>query len=116
MKIAVVGPGALGCLIATRLPLLHQHPVLIDYKQDRVAYFNKEGIFYSSPGSAEKNNFAITTALATNVSDNFDIIIFCVKSYSLERTISSCKSLLSKDTVSLFMQNGISLLKPTLAT
>lgn len=116
MKIAVVGPGALGCLIATRLHLLNQSPVLIDYKQDRAAHLNNEGIFYSTAESLEKTHFPIKTVLANSVSEDFDVIIFCVKSYSLKRSISSCKSLLSKDTISLFMQNGISHLKPNIET
>ncbi len=116
MKIAVVGPGALGCLIATRLHLLGQSPVLIDYKQDRATHLNSEGIYYSSPANIEKTHFPIKTTLACSVTEQFDIVIFCVKSYSLKRTISSCKSLLSKDTISLFMQNGISHLKPNIKT
>ncbi len=112
MNIGIVGPGALGCLLAARLHLAGYAPVLIDYKENRAALLNRHGVIFSS--NEEKVHIPVKTALPDKIEEDFDIIVFCVKSYSLQKSIELCDSLLQKCRLALFMQNGISHLHPQL--
>lgn len=109
MKIAVVGPGALGCLITTRL---HQSgcketPLLIDYKEDRAQFLCNQGITYSNKSQSSVHNITVALPQAGSASSP-DIIIFCVKSYSLQASLQLCEPLLTSSSLALFLQNGIS--------
>ena len=112
INIGIVGPGALGCLLAARLQLAGYAPVLIDYKKDRASLLNEQGITLSCHG--QTTQLPVKTEFHGNCSENFDIIVFCVKSYSLDKSISLCKSLIKNSQLALFMQNGISHLNPEL--
>lgn len=109
MKIAVVGPGALGCLITTRLMEAgcDQSPMLIDYKEDRAQFLCNHGIRYSNKNQCSTYNITVALPhLAAALRP--DIIIFCVKSYSLQASLQLCAPLLSSSSLVLFLQNGIS--------
>ena len=115
MKIAIVGPGALGCLITARLHQsgCNETPILIDYKEERVETLGHAGITYSSTDERHTHNIGVSLPHAAREA-NIDVLIFCVKSYSLAYSLEMCAPLMQSASLALFMQNGISHLTPDL--
>lgn len=106
MKITVVGPGALGCLIAALLKNKTKDEIwLLDEFADRAKKISLEGVRVegmSGPLTARVNATA-------NVHDigSCDLVILCVKSYSTEDACKGIKDLVSEKTGVLTLQNGI---------
>lgn len=106
MKITIVGPGALGCLIAALLKNKTKDEIwVLDEFADRAKKISLEGIRVegmSGPFTAKIN-------ATTNVDDigPCDLVILCVKSYSTEDACKSIKGLVSEKTLVLTLQNGI---------
>jgi len=106
MKIAIVGPGALGCLLAAFLKQRTKEEVwLVDKNPERAKRIADDGI------KIEGINGSFTAKL--NVSANpqeigaTDLVIICVKSYSTEEASKNIKELVSDKTQVLTLQNGI---------
>lgn len=106
MKIAVVGPGALGCLIAASLKNKTKEDVwLLDEFSDRAKRIASDGVeVEGSSGSY--------TAKVNITADGKDIgpcelVILCVKSYSTEEACKELKDIVSDKTSILTLQNGI---------
>ncbi len=108
MRIAIVGPGALGCLFATKLFSAAEHDsiVLIDHRPDRAESLNQQGIICQSESGSETFSVPVFHDLATLPA--VDILFSCVKSYDLQQSISFVKPLLRPETLFIFLQNGIS--------
>jgi 2-dehydropantoate 2-reductase len=80
MKVAVVGPGAMGCLFASRLANAGVATTLVDYLPDRIKRLQNSGIrLDSSDGSITSR-----PDIAPSVPPGQDLVIVCVKSYSTE--------------------------------
>ncbi len=108
MRIAVVGPGALGCLLASKLFLAkstQDEVLLIDHRPERAKLLNRQGIV------VERENH--TTTIPVPVVDRstlvgpFDYIFSCVKSYDLERNLQAITPLFSQNSLPIFLQNGL---------
>ena len=104
MKIAVVGPGALGCLMAAYLSNKNE-TWLLDHDRNRAALLDRQGVILEMnklvvkrPVRATSNPEAIGTA---------DLILLCVKSYSIEKAILSTIPLAGIDSLVISLQNGI---------
>ncbi len=113
MKIAVIGPGALGCLIAAKLFLTAGKDntiVLIDHSPDRAAMLNDQGLIFESD---KKKQHHLTIPVCSKPADMgpVDVIFFCVKSHDLEESLRFASPLLSPTTLLIFLQNGIAHLK-----
>ena len=108
MRIAVVGPGALGCLFATRLFSAAEHDtiMLIDHRPQRAELLNKQGIIYESENGTE--TFPIPVRHDPSTIPAADIIFSCVKSYDLQQSLRFLQPLLTPTTLLIFLQNGIS--------
>ncbi len=78
MKMAVIGPGAMGCLYAARLARAGMKVHLIDHKQARADRLEKTGITVESAGET----FTEHPAMATHVPTGLDFIIVLTKAYS----------------------------------
>ena len=105
MRIAVVGPGALGCLLAGLLKARTKEEIcLIDNLPERARRVKEDGIRIEGLS---------TVTASVNVSADpkeigpCDLVIICVKSYSTEETCKDIKELVSKETLVLTLQNGI---------
>jgi len=105
MRIAVVGPGALGCLIAGSLKSRTKEDVwLIDKSPERAKRIREEGIRIEGMSS-------VSTAI--DISSNpkevgpCDLVFICVKSYSTDDACKDIKDLISDKTFILTLQNGI---------
>lgn len=111
MRIAVVGPGALGCLFATKLYAAAEHDsiLLIDHRPDRAKLLNQQKITCESNSGSE--TFAVPVFHDPVTIPAVDIIFSCVKSYDLPNSLNFLKPLLSFSTLFVFLQNGISHLK-----
>jgi 2-dehydropantoate 2-reductase len=112
MKIGIIGPGALGCLFASRLFLAAQQDddiLLIHHHPDRAVAINEDGIRYESGLLQQTLPIPVVCNFAEE--DHFDVLFSCVKSYHLETSLKQFASLLSPQTLLIFLQNGISHLK-----
>lgn len=97
MKVAVVGPGALGCLFAGRLAGAGVKTHLIDYDPKRADRLSKKGIIVEHDGVQTEAH----PAVATRVPAGLDCIIVLTKAH---RT-GSLK--LPPDAPVLTLQNGL---------
>ena len=106
MKIAVVGPGALGCLVAGFLKQRTKEEVwLYDRLEERSVRIRDnsikiEGI--SGPYTVKVNVSANSKEIGP-----CDLVIICVKSYSTEDACKDIKELVAENTSILTIQNGI---------
>jgi 2-dehydropantoate 2-reductase len=118
MHVLLVGPGALGCLLAsvlyrgtegtdTRLSLLDHNP-------DRAEFLNRRGILYDLHDEQRCIPLAVTADPLTL--GPVDVLILCVKSYDIPTSLTACQHLLQEGTLLLFMQNGIAHLDSGLPT
>ena len=114
MKVVIIGPGALGCLLAASLTIkLDQSRDiysaldlwLLDYKPDRAQYLNDNGLIL------EEGNRKITCPIKATVAPReigqADIIILCVKSPQVAAGLQLAAKLVHDDTLLVTLQNGI---------
>ncbi|MDP3729968.1 MAG: 2-dehydropantoate 2-reductase [Candidatus Omnitrophota bacterium] len=105
MKIAVVGPGALGCLLAGLLKAKTKEDVwLIDKSPERAKRIREEGIRVEGMSSASG---AIDISANPKEVGPCDLVFICVKSYSTDDACKDIKALVSDKTFILTLQNGI---------
>jgi 2-dehydropantoate 2-reductase len=105
-KIAVVGPGALGCLIAGLVKARAKEDVwLIDNSPERAKRIASAGI--SIEGLSGELRAAVNATADAKEAGICDIVILCVKSYSTEDACRDSKDLVGKETLVLTLQNGI---------
>ena len=115
MRFVIVGPGALGSLLAARLCLqsreekrtgndLHQ-VCLFDYKPDRAETLNKDGLNLEEGGQVFHCQPAVTAD--PEVISRTDVLFFCVKATAVTNALSLITPYLSSSTLFLAMQNGI---------
>lgn len=105
MKIAVIGPGALGCLLAGLLKAKTKEEIwLIDKLPERAKRIREEGIRMEGMSSASG-----TVDISANPKEvgPCDLVFICVKSYSTDDACEDIKCLVSKKTFILTLQNGI---------
>lgn len=108
MRIGIIGPGALGCLFASRLfsAVNEQDAVLlIDHRPERARLLNQQGILYESRHS-KQNSFIPVHSDLTQVGP-LDILFSCVKSYDLLQSLKFTAPLFTPTTLFIFLQNGI---------
>ncbi len=108
MHIAIVGPGALGCLLASLLSRSGQDGnrfSLIDYNSERAAKINVEGIRYRHGDTTCTVKLPVSSDPAEI--GPVDAVILCVKSYDVKNCLMNCSSLLTPETLLIFMQNGV---------
>ncbi|NIA16178.1 MAG: 2-dehydropantoate 2-reductase [Nitrospiraceae bacterium] len=80
MQVAVVGPGAMGCLFAARLAQSGVQTTLVDYKPDRAARLQESGITVDTADGS----FVAKPTVTTRVPADHDLIIVLTKSYSVD--------------------------------
>lgn len=106
MKIAIVGPGALGCLIAGSLKMKAKEDVwLIDRYPDRAKRIADSGI--KIEGLSGDFTVKVNVIFDPKEVGICDLVIICVKSYSTEDACKEMKPFVSDQTSVLTLQNGI---------
>lgn len=97
MKVAVFGPGAMGCLFAARLMDSGAKVYLVDHRAERAAQLEKSGITLETP----EKNFVQHPAVVTQAPTGLDLIIVLVKAHAT----GSLR--FPPDTPVLTLQNGL---------
>ncbi|MCM8779952.1 MAG: 2-dehydropantoate 2-reductase [Candidatus Omnitrophica bacterium] len=105
MKIVIVGPGAMGCLVAAYLAKSKEEIWLLDKDKKRAGQIDEQGISVQGVSG----DWKVKVNATSDVADikNADLVIICVKSYDTKEAISEVKPLLGDDTTVLTLQNGI---------
>ena len=114
MNITVVGPGALGCLLAARLHQAGGRRVrLLDHNPDRAEALNRQGIIIeelpsaasSAPAPSPPLSIPVSTAPATVTEAG--AVLLCVKSFALESVLDAIIPHLRPATLVVALPNGI---------
>lgn len=106
MKIAVVGPGALGCLIAGFLKNKTREDVwLLDGSAERARQIRNNGI--KVEGISGSFSVKLNVTADPKEAGICDLVIISVKSYSTEDACKSIKEMVGENTHVLTLQNGI---------
>ena len=77
MKIAVIGPGALGCLYASRFSQSGITTTLVDHKYDRATRLSKSGIKVESESGTQTTKINVST----DVPPRQDLIVVVTKAH-----------------------------------
>jgi 2-dehydropantoate 2-reductase len=118
MKVAIIGPGALGCLLAASLTIKPNQSSnifpalelwLLDYKPDRAQYLTEHGLILEE-GNRKKTCSIQATAAPEEIGP-VDIIILCVKAPQVAAGLQQAAKLVQEDTLLVTLQNGIGHLK-----
>jgi len=105
MKLAVLGPGALGCLMAALFWEAGAQVSLADYRPERVALLRQRGIqVHTLEGGPRVVRVPI--GLAAEVGP-CDLTIMAVKAYQTEAAARSLPALMSQGGMALTLQNGL---------
>lgn len=106
MRIAVIGPGALGCLIAGLLKTKTKEDVwLIDKSPERAKRIRRDGL--KIEGLSGSIQAQVNVSADPKEVGPCNLVILCVKSYSTEDACKEIKELVSRGTFVLTLQNGI---------
>ncbi len=105
MKIAVLGPGALGCLLAALFLEAGEDVSLADYRPKRVALLRERGVLLETL-AGEHRVIPVPIALAPEVGPT-DLAIVTVKAHQTRGAARSLPLLLSPGGGVLTLQNGL---------
>jgi len=106
VKIAIIGPGALGCLIAGSLKARTKEEIwLIDSSRERAKHIRQDGI--KIEGLSALARCQVNVSADPGEVGRCDLVILCVKSYSTEDACKDIKDLVSDNTFVMTLQNGI---------
>lgn len=105
MKIVIVGPGAMGCLLAAFLSKSKQEIRLLDKNEERAGKISKQGIILEGVSGNWKAEVKATAD--PKEIGKADLVIICVKSYDTKDAIIHAKPVIEENTKVLTLQNGI---------
>lgn len=105
MKIVIVGPGAMGCLLANFLSKGKDEVWFLDKNRERAAKIHRNGI--SIEGISGYWQTPIKATVDTKEIGQADLIIICVKSYDTKEATIQAKPIMGENTLILTLQNGI---------
>ncbi len=105
IKIAIIGPGALGCLLSASLKAHNFDVTLLDYNKKRVTFLNEKGITIIK----DNQQFCIKVPICLSKDLTFspDWVIFLVKNYDTLKAINTIKDFVKENTKVLSLQNGL---------
>ncbi|NMC56551.1 MAG: ketopantoate reductase family protein [Eubacteriaceae bacterium] len=104
-KIAVVGAGAMGCVIGAYLKKGGADVTLIDPFKEHMDNIANNGLILNSSSSREV--VKMNTALSAQDADIMDIVIIMVKGTLTDAALKGAQSIIGKDTYVCTFQNGI---------
>ena len=105
MKLAVLGPGALGCLLAALFQEAGAEVSLVDYRPERAARLRLQGIQVLGLDGVQRV-LAVPIGLAPEVGP-CDLTIVAVKAYQTETAAQALPDLMSRGGAALTLQNGL---------
>jgi len=105
-RVAIVGPGALGCLLASALCRISGEEIwVLDHDRQRAAMIQHSGLTFQRDDRLE--HFPVQATADAQQIGPVDLILLCVKSPVLAHTLPSLLPLLAENTLLLAWQNGI---------
>jgi len=104
MKIAVIGPGAIGSVFYSLLYKKADSLVLVDNNSERAQFLKKKGL--KIEGLRDKS-LPLDIVSDYKQAGRFDLVIVAVKSYDTPQAAKAAKSLCGKDGYVLSLQNGL---------
>ena len=105
MKIVIVGPGAMGCLVAAFLSKSKHEIWLLDKNKKRAEAIAKNGIKVEGISGNWKGKVCVTSSVKDIKSA--DLVIICTKSYDSKGAIKSTAEIAGDNTLVLTLQNGV---------
>ena len=110
MKIAIIGPGALGLLLATSLAGANENTVwLLDHSPERAAAINGKLLL-----NIDDQEFSVPLPVTSNPEaiGKTDLVLLCVKSMDVAPALQHIAPLFSRNTLLITFQNGIGHIDP----
>lgn len=104
MNIAIVGPGAMGCLFAAFLSK-KEDVIILDKNEQRSKFINQNGIKIEGVSGNWQAKVRVTTDPGEIA--NAELIIICVKSYDTKDAVKAVKNVISQNVLVLTLQNGV---------
>lgn len=101
----VVGPGALGCLLATALCRIKEEIWVLDHDSQRAALLQHSGLTLERAGRLA--HFPIQATADARQIGPASLVLLCVKAPALPRALPALLPLLTENTLLLAWQNGI---------
>jgi len=105
MKIAIIGPGALGCLLGALLFEAGEDVGLVDYRPDRVALLRRQGLRLDTATGGART-IPVPVGLPHEVAPA-DLTIVAVKAHQTRAAALDLPRLLAAGGVALSLQNGL---------
>ena len=118
MKVVIIGPGALGCLLASSLSLKNttDKPLeiwILDHRPDRVRQLAQNGLILEEDG--RQFHCRVNATADGREIGQADIIFLCVKSIDVADGLAAAQNITADDTLLITLQNGIGHLEILLA-
>ncbi len=105
MKIALLGPGALGCLLGALLFEAGEDVRLVDYRPERVALLRRQGIRLHTPGRGSRT-FQVPIVLPDEAGPA-ELTIVAVKAHQTKTAAAALPRLMADGGLALSLQNGL---------
>lgn len=105
MKITIIGPGAMGCLLAAFLSKTKEEIWLLDKNSQRAKDINEQGI--QIEGVSGSWQAKVHAGAESKEIGPQDLIIIAVKSYDTKDALKNIKPLIANHTLVLTLQNGL---------
>lgn len=105
MKIVIIGPGAIGCLLAGFLSKSKEEIWLLHRDKTKADKLNEQGIIIE--GVSGKWQAKVKATVDPKEIPPADLIIICVKSYQTKEAIIQAKSIIAENSRVLTLQNGL---------
>ncbi|MGA8140263.1 MAG: 2-dehydropantoate 2-reductase, partial [Desulfobaccales bacterium] len=105
MKIAIIGPGALGGLLGALLFEAGEEVTLVDYLPERAARLKRQGLRLRTPARGERQ-IPVPIGLPGEAGPA-DLVIVAVKAHQTQAAALSLRPLLAEQGLVLSLQNGL---------
>ena len=105
MKTAVIGPGAIGCLLAGLLSRAGNEVWVVDRNAPRAQQLTRRGVYVS--GLSGDFHAAVRATTVPQEVGGAELAVIAVKSYDTEAAARSAEAALAATGVALSLQNGL---------
>ncbi|MCF8040458.1 MAG: 2-dehydropantoate 2-reductase [Desulfarculaceae bacterium] len=104
MKIAIVGPGAMGLMLAARLKQAGAEVSLLDHRAQRARLIDEQGVFLEH--SQGEDHLTIPAGADPAMLAKVDLAVICTKAYHTQEVARALRDHLSDNARALTLQNG----------
>jgi 2-dehydropantoate 2-reductase len=105
LKIAIIGPGALGCLLAAKFTLAGEKVWLVDYRPERADLLNSQGLLLKTPQGIDAA-VQVAAGLPGEVGP-VDLAILTIKAHQTAAAVQGLPVLLGTGGLAFTLQNGL---------